>query len=122
VATLSILTPLRVESLAVGGSNLVVGMGPVRARRAGARLTRRLGADAAVAVVGVAGGLADDLRTGDLVVATGAPQHRQRRLGATARVTALGRRAPSGRAPRCTPGPSCPHRATCAAARARRSP
>ncbi len=70
MATLSILTPLRVESLAVGGSNLVVGMGPVRARRAGARLTRRLGADAAVAVVGVAGGLADDLRTGDLVVAT----------------------------------------------------
>lgn len=70
MATLSVLTALRVESLAVGGSNHVVGMGPERARRAGTRLTRRLEADAAVAVVGVAGALADDLRTGDLLVAT----------------------------------------------------
>jgi 4-hydroxy-3-methylbut-2-enyl diphosphate reductase len=70
VATLSVLTPLRVESIAVGGSNVVVGMGRKRARRAGARLTGRLEPHSAVAVVGVAGGLADGLRTGDLVVAT----------------------------------------------------
>jgi 4-hydroxy-3-methylbut-2-enyl diphosphate reductase len=70
MATLSVLTPLYLESLAVGGSNHVVGMGPARARRAGARLPRQLGSDTAVAVVGVAGGLAHELRTGDLVVAT----------------------------------------------------
>jgi 4-hydroxy-3-methylbut-2-en-1-yl diphosphate reductase len=70
MAALNVLTALRVESLAVGGADVVVGMGPSRARRAGAALSERLGADDAVALVGVAGGLAPHLRAGDLVVAT----------------------------------------------------
>ncbi len=70
MARLRVLTPLRVESLAVRGETEVVGMGRARARRAGASLAGRLPTDTALALVGVAGGLSPQLRTGDLVVPT----------------------------------------------------
>ena len=69
MAELRVLTPLRIESLAVGGAD-VVGMGPDHARRAGAVLAARLHPDTAVALVGVGGGLAADVGIGDLVVPT----------------------------------------------------
>jgi 4-hydroxy-3-methylbut-2-enyl diphosphate reductase len=67
VAELRVLTALRVEALAVGGRVQVIGMGPQRA--ASARLKAGT-APVAVAMVGVAGGVADGLAPGDLVVAT----------------------------------------------------
>ena len=68
MAALRVLTALRVESLAMGGADVVVGKGPARARRTAAALAERLDIDAAIAVVGVAGGLHPDVRAGDLVI------------------------------------------------------
>jgi 4-hydroxy-3-methylbut-2-enyl diphosphate reductase len=59
-----------VEAFAVGGVDVVIGAGAERARRAGAELASRLDEKTAVALVGVAGGLAPQLRTGDLVIAS----------------------------------------------------
>jgi 4-hydroxy-3-methylbut-2-enyl diphosphate reductase len=65
-----VLTALRVEAFAVGGADVVIGAGADRARRAGAELAAKLDEQTAVALVGVAGGLAPQLRTGDLVIAS----------------------------------------------------
>jgi 4-hydroxy-3-methylbut-2-enyl diphosphate reductase len=59
-----------VEAFAVGGVDVVIGAGPERARRAGAELAAKIDERTAVALVGVAGGLAPELRTGDLVIAS----------------------------------------------------
>ena len=79
MSTLTVCAPLRVEARALrrglaaahdtGGAHVVrTGYGPVRAAAAAARIAA---ADSqAVAVGGVAGALTDDLRVGDLVVAT----------------------------------------------------
>jgi len=64
------LTALRVESFAVGGADVIIGSGRDRARQAGAALAATLGEETAVALVGVAGGLAAGLRPGDLVIAS----------------------------------------------------
>jgi len=67
VAELRVLSALRLEALAVGGPVQVIGMGPQRAA------TATLGPavdPVAVAMVGVAAGLAPGLTPGDLVVAT----------------------------------------------------
>jgi 4-hydroxy-3-methylbut-2-enyl diphosphate reductase len=72
MSDLLVLTPLTVEAIAIGSPPRVrvvkTGMGPKRARKAAARLER----DAAqsVAVVGFSGALDDDLKAGDVVVAT----------------------------------------------------
>ncbi|MGD0942741.1 MAG: 4-hydroxy-3-methylbut-2-enyl diphosphate reductase [Acidimicrobiales bacterium] len=58
------------EAIAVGGADAVIGAGAARARRAGAELAASLDEQTAVALVGVAGGLAPQLRTGDLVIAS----------------------------------------------------
>jgi 4-hydroxy-3-methylbut-2-enyl diphosphate reductase len=73
-----IAVPLRVERLALSGwagrrSTVVrVGAGPRHAGAAAARLAATLAAGDydAVLIAGVAGGLTDDLRPGDLVLAT----------------------------------------------------
>lgn len=67
MAELRVLSALRVEALAVGGRVQVIGMGPQRA--ADAKLRHAEG-PVAVAMVGVAGGVAEGLAGGDLVVAT----------------------------------------------------
>lgn len=67
---LTLISALRVESCALGGADLVTGIGPERALRGAAQLVARLGENAPVAVAGVAGGLDPSLQPGDLVVAT----------------------------------------------------
>jgi len=69
-ALLKVLSPLRLEARAVGGTVEVVGMGPGRASAAGTRLASELAAGTCVAVAGVAGGLDPELRPGDVVVAS----------------------------------------------------
>jgi 4-hydroxy-3-methylbut-2-enyl diphosphate reductase len=69
MARLELLTPLRIEALAAGGAR-VTGMGRDRAQRAGAALATQLAPSAPVALTGVAGGLADGIRVGDVVVAS----------------------------------------------------
>ena len=64
------LTALRVEAFAVGGADVIIGAGAERARRAGSDLAARLDEQTAVALVGVAGGLAPQLHPGDLVIAS----------------------------------------------------
>ncbi len=98
-ADLKVLTALRVEAFAVGGADVVIGAGAERARRAGAELAARLDEQTAVALVGVAGALAPELRTGDLVIAselrcTESPQ--ARRLAGTEPLAAEFRRAGLG--------------------------
>ncbi len=71
MAELTVLSPLRVEALAVGGNVTITGMGKAKATAAGARHAQLSHPpSSAVAVVGVAGGLDTDLRLGQLVVAT----------------------------------------------------
>jgi len=70
LADLSVLTPLRIESFAFGGADVVIGAGANRARRAGVELAAKLDEHTAVALVGVAGGLAPELVPGDLVIAS----------------------------------------------------
>jgi len=67
VAELRVLSALRLEALAVGGRVQVIGMGPQRATDA---KLRHADGPVAVAMVGVAGGVAEGLAAGDLVVAT----------------------------------------------------
>jgi 4-hydroxy-3-methylbut-2-enyl diphosphate reductase len=70
MAELTVATPLRVENIAVKRSLptarvVLTGMGPRRSRTSRARIA----GDGPLAVMGVAGGLADDVLPGDLVVA-----------------------------------------------------
>jgi len=69
MAELIVMAPLRLEALAIGHNVTVIGMGKAKATAAGASLAG-MPSKAAVALVGVAGGLDRDLRTGHLVVAT----------------------------------------------------
>ena len=69
MAELTVVSPLRIEALAVGGDVTLTGMGQAKATAAGAGLAA-LPSSRAVALVGVAGGLDPDLRVGQLVVAT----------------------------------------------------
>jgi 4-hydroxy-3-methylbut-2-enyl diphosphate reductase len=69
-AELEVLTPLRIESFAFGGADTVIGAGRDRAQRSGAKLAARLDEQTAVALVGVAGGLAPELIPGDIIVAS----------------------------------------------------
>jgi 4-hydroxy-3-methylbut-2-enyl diphosphate reductase len=69
MAELTIVSPLRIEALAVGGKVSLVGMGRAKATASGARLAA-LPSEPAIALVGVAGSLDPDLRLGQLVVAT----------------------------------------------------
>lgn len=69
MAELTIVAPLRIEARAVGADVVVIGMGQAKATAAGARLAA-MPSRPAVALVGLAGGLAPDLRLGQLVVAT----------------------------------------------------
>jgi 4-hydroxy-3-methylbut-2-enyl diphosphate reductase len=70
MADLNVLTPLRIESMAYGGADTIIGAGKDRARRSGAKLAKRLDEDTAVALVGVAGALAPELVPGDLIIAS----------------------------------------------------
>lgn len=70
-----ILAPLRIEALAArrGAGGLAVeriGMGPVRATAARARLDRSLAPGRPVVLLGVAGGLIAGIRPGEVVVAS----------------------------------------------------
>jgi 4-hydroxy-3-methylbut-2-enyl diphosphate reductase len=67
VADLLVLSALRIEALTVGGRVQVIGMGPQRAATAKLKVGDR---PVAVAMIGVAGGVAPGLAAGDLVVAT----------------------------------------------------
>jgi 4-hydroxy-3-methylbut-2-enyl diphosphate reductase len=67
VADLLVLSALRIEALAVGGRVQVIGMGPQRAATAKLKVGD---GPVAVAMIGVAGGVAPGLAAGDLVVAT----------------------------------------------------
>jgi 4-hydroxy-3-methylbut-2-enyl diphosphate reductase len=61
---------LRIESFAYGGADTIIGSGRDRAQRAGEKLAAHLDALTAVALVGVAGGLAPQLVPGDLIIAS----------------------------------------------------
>jgi 4-hydroxy-3-methylbut-2-enyl diphosphate reductase len=69
MADLTIVSPLRIEALAVGGAVPRIGMGQAKATASGAKLAASPSSQP-VALVGVAGGLDPDLRLGQLVVAT----------------------------------------------------
>jgi 4-hydroxy-3-methylbut-2-en-1-yl diphosphate reductase len=73
--TLLVLAPLRIEANAVhrgapGAEVVVTGQGVERARRAALNLVARCGTAQAVAVAGFGGAARDDLRPGDVVIAT----------------------------------------------------
>lgn len=70
MAELNVLTPMRIESMAYGGADMIIGAGKDRARRSGAKLAAHLDEVTAVALVGVAGALAPELVPGDLIVAS----------------------------------------------------
>src|ERR1700683_2464587 len=70
LANLNVLTPLRIESFAYGGADTVIGAGRDRAQRSGAKLAARLDEKTAVALIGVAGALAPELKPGDLIIAS----------------------------------------------------
>jgi 4-hydroxy-3-methylbut-2-en-1-yl diphosphate reductase len=70
LADLNVLTPLRIESMAYGGADTIIGAGKDRARRSGAKLAAHLDEETAVALVGVAGALAPELVPGDLIIAS----------------------------------------------------
>ncbi len=70
MAELNVLTPLRIESMAYGGADTIIGAGKDRARRSGAKLAQRLDEETAVALVGVAGALHPELVPGDLIIAS----------------------------------------------------
>jgi 4-hydroxy-3-methylbut-2-en-1-yl diphosphate reductase len=61
---------MRIESMAYGGADTIIGAGRDRARRSGARLAAHLDEVTAVALVGVAGALAPELVPGDLIIAS----------------------------------------------------
>ena len=69
MADLTIVAPLRIEALAIGGEVTVIGMGKAKAEAAGARLAGS-SSRSPLALAGVAGGLDPELRVGQLVVAT----------------------------------------------------
>jgi 4-hydroxy-3-methylbut-2-enyl diphosphate reductase len=65
----TVLTALRLESLAIGGEVVRVGMGHAKAGAAAARLAPTVSPGRPLAVVGIAGGLDPSLHPGQLVVA-----------------------------------------------------
>ena len=69
-AELEVITPLRIESFAFGGADTVIGAGRDKAQKSGAKLAARLNEHTAVALVGVAGGLAPELTPGDVIIAS----------------------------------------------------
>jgi 4-hydroxy-3-methylbut-2-en-1-yl diphosphate reductase len=69
-AELEVLTPLRIESFAFGGADTIIGAGRERAKKSGAKLAARLDEHTAIALVGVAGGLAPELTPGDIIIAS----------------------------------------------------
>jgi 4-hydroxy-3-methylbut-2-enyl diphosphate reductase len=69
VTGLTVVAPLRIEALAIGGPVTVIGMGRARAEAAGNRLGAH-GDRSPLALAGVAGGLDPELRVGQLLVAT----------------------------------------------------
>jgi 4-hydroxy-3-methylbut-2-en-1-yl diphosphate reductase len=69
-AELEVITPLRIESFAFGGADTIIGAGRDKAQKSGAKLAARLKEDTAVALVGVAGGLAPELTPGDVIIAS----------------------------------------------------
>ncbi len=69
-ANLQVLAPLRIESIAYGGADTIIGAGRDRAQRSGAKLAARLDELTAVALVGVAGAVAPQLVPGDLIIAS----------------------------------------------------
>ncbi|HEY6625245.1 MAG TPA: 4-hydroxy-3-methylbut-2-enyl diphosphate reductase [Acidimicrobiales bacterium] len=69
MADLTVVSPLRIEAMAVGGAVPRIGMGRAKATASGARLAASPSSQA-IALVGVAGGLDPDLPLGQLVVAT----------------------------------------------------
>ena len=70
-AELEVLTPLRIESFAFGGADTIIGAGREQgAKKSGAKLAARLDEHTAVALVGVAGGLAPELTPGDIIIAS----------------------------------------------------
>jgi 4-hydroxy-3-methylbut-2-enyl diphosphate reductase len=69
-ANLQVLSPLRIESIAYGGADTIIGTGRDRAQQAGERLAAHLDELTAVALVGVAGALAPQLVPGDLIIAS----------------------------------------------------
>jgi 4-hydroxy-3-methylbut-2-enyl diphosphate reductase len=69
-AELEVITPLRIESFAFGGADTIIGAGRDKAQRSGAKLAARLSEQTAVALVGVAGGLAPELTPGDVIIAS----------------------------------------------------
>lgn len=70
MADLVVVAALRIEALSVGGKVEVSGAGRARAKAKGSTLATSLADGAAVAMVGVGGGLDPDLAPGQLVVAT----------------------------------------------------
>jgi 4-hydroxy-3-methylbut-2-enyl diphosphate reductase len=69
MSSLEVLAPLRIESIAFGGADTIIGTGRDRAQRSGVKLAGRLDDSTAVALVGVAGALDPQLVPGDLIVA-----------------------------------------------------
>jgi 4-hydroxy-3-methylbut-2-en-1-yl diphosphate reductase len=69
-AELEVITPLRIESFAFGGADTIIGAGRDKAQKSGAKLAARLNEQTAVALVGVAGGLAPELTPGDVIIAS----------------------------------------------------
>jgi len=69
-ANLQVLSPLRIESIAYGGADTIIGSGRNRAQQAGEKLAAHLDERTAVALVGVAGALASQLVPGDLIIAS----------------------------------------------------
>jgi 4-hydroxy-3-methylbut-2-enyl diphosphate reductase len=67
---LSVLAPLRSESFAFGGADVIVGAGRARAQYSSAKFAARTDERSPIALVGAAGALAPDLVPGDLVLAT----------------------------------------------------
>jgi 4-hydroxy-3-methylbut-2-en-1-yl diphosphate reductase len=69
-AELEVISPLRIESFAFGGADTIIGAGRDKAQKSGAKLAARLNEHTAVALVGVAGGLAPELTPGDVIIAS----------------------------------------------------
>jgi hypothetical protein len=119
LANLNVLAPLRIESFAYGGADTVIGAGRDRAQRSGAKLASRLDEQTAVALIGVAGALAPELRPGDLIIASelrSTESTTSRHLPASTLLTSEFRRS------RLIPVLSSPRPPTCPAANALRSP
>jgi 4-hydroxy-3-methylbut-2-enyl diphosphate reductase len=68
-SAVTVLTALRLEAVAVGGTVVRMGMGHGKATATGSRLAPTLARGRPLAIVGIAGGLEPGLQPGQLVVA-----------------------------------------------------